>query len=229
MGGRTERIVLMGGPRPFSRAYSILTSDRVMFPDDVSDWPMKIDTTHPLFVDDHVISEIEGLSRQFHQPAKYPKPLMHGGYVAVLYDAAAGQFPMWNDARYFTSKDGIRWEAPKLGPDGNMLIKGAGNLRGFLYNPDLPDAEGRYKAVFERRFTSEEEEPGGFYLYHSRDGLKWEQRPKRPILQRTVNCMLPCEFRPAGAATCPPFGGAKPITSKRAASMTRARFAMTRS
>lgn len=183
----------------FPEAYSILTSDRVMFPDDISDWPLKINTTHQLFIDDHVISEIEHLTREFHQPVRHPKPLMPGGYIGVLYDATKRQFRMWNEASYFTSTDGIQWERPNLGPDGNLLIKNAGNLRGFMYVPDLPEVEGRYKAVFERRFTSEEEEPGGFYLYHSRDGLKWEQRPTRPILRRTTNCMLPCEFRPTGA------------------------------
>jgi len=194
----------------FPEAYGILTSDRVMFPDDISNWPLKIDTTHQLFIDDHVISEIEHLTREFHQPVRHPKPLMPGGYIAVLYDETQRQFRMWNEASYFTSPDGIHWERPNLGPDGNLLIKNAGNLRGFIYNPDLPEKEGRYKAVFERRFTSEEEEPGGFYLYHSRDGLKWEQRPKRPILQRTVNCMLPCEFRPTGAGDPAKFQYANP-------------------
>ncbi|HSH67118.1 MAG TPA: hypothetical protein VLB84_15325, partial [Bacteroidia bacterium] len=36
----------------FPEAYSILTSDRVMFPDNCSDWPLKIDSTHQLFIDD---------------------------------------------------------------------------------------------------------------------------------------------------------------------------------
>jgi hypothetical protein len=194
----------------FPEAYSILTSDRVMFPDDVSDWPLKIDSTHQLFIDDYLMSEIDGLTRQFHQPVKHPKPLMPGGYVGVLYDQAKGQFRIWNDERYFTSTDGIQWEKPNLGPDGNVLIKNAGNLRGFMYNPDLPEAEGRYKTVFERYGSNEEEEPGGFYLYHSRDGLKWEQHPKRPILQRTMNCMLPCEFRPAGVGDPAKFQNSNP-------------------
>jgi len=182
----------------FPEAYSILTSDRVMFPDNVSDWPLKIDAKRQLFIDDFLMSEIDHLHREFHQPVKHPRPLMPGGYFGVLYDQKRRQFRMWNGASYFTSPDGLQWEKPNLGPDGNLLIRNAGNLRGFMYNPDLPEREGRYKAVFERRLTSEEEEPGGFYLYHSRDGLKWEQSPKRPILQRTANCMLPCEFRPEG-------------------------------
>jgi hypothetical protein len=81
----------------FPEAYSILTSDRVMFPDNISDWPLRIDATHQLFIDDHVISETEHLSRQFHQPVKHPQPLLPGGYFGVLHDAAQGRFRMWND------------------------------------------------------------------------------------------------------------------------------------
>ena len=44
----------------FPEACSILTSDRVMLPDDVSDWPLKIDSTHQWFIDDYLISEIKG-------------------------------------------------------------------------------------------------------------------------------------------------------------------------
>jgi len=50
-----------------------------------------------------------------------------------------------------------------------------------MYNPDLPVKEGRYKMVLERRIPVDTKEPG-FYLYHSRDGVNWEQRPQRPIL-----------------------------------------------
>ena len=189
----------------FPEAYSILTSDRVMFPDDISDWPLKIDSRHQLFVDDFLISKIEHLSRHFHQPVKEPKnPLIPGGYVGVLYDADTSRFRMWNgqarqSPRLFTSADGVHWEGPDLNPSGDLILEDGGELRGFMYNPDLPMQEGRYKMVLERRIPVDTKEPG-FYLYHSRDGVNWEQRPQRPILERSrVNCMLPCKFRPTGA------------------------------
>lgn len=172
----------------FPEAYGILTSDRVMFPDNVSDWPLRIDSTHQLFIDDYVMSGIEGLTRQFHQPVKEPKnPLMRGGYANVLYDKEKGLFRLWNGGRYFTSKDGVEWERAGSVPVGYVM-----------YNPDIPEEEGRYKGITERRYSAEKNEPGGFYLYHSRDGVTWEQRPLRPILQRSINCMFPCEFRPQG-------------------------------
>jgi hypothetical protein len=182
----------------FPEAYSILTSDRVMFPDDISDWPLKIDSTHQLFIDDYVMSEIEGLSRQFHQPVKHPEnPLMPGGYMAVVYDEGKRQLRMWNNLSYMTSTDGVRWSRQDPGPN-DQLRKDGGQLRGLAYNPDLPEEEGRYKAVVERRYNQEAKEPGGFYIYHSRDGLSWERRPKQSVLWRTHNMMQPAEFRPMG-------------------------------
>jgi hypothetical protein len=190
----------------FPEAYSILTSDRVMFPDDISDWPVAIDSTHQLFVDDFLIGEIKDLTREFHQPAKHPEnPFLPGGYAGVLYDEVDGKFRMWNNRELFTSSDGVHWDAPDLGPDGNLLIKDDGQLRGFMYNPDVPETEGRYKAVLERRYNPDKDEPGGFYLYHSRDGLSWEQRPERPILQRTINNMKPTEFQPMGVGSASEF------------------------
>ncbi len=185
----------------FPEAYSILTSDRVMFPDNVSDWPLRIDSTHQLFVDDHLISSIDHLTREFHQPVKCSgNPLMPGGYMGVLYDEAQGRYRMWQGLEYLTSSDGIHWTKTEA-PAGEKMRKDGGELRGFMHNPDLPEPEGRYKAVVERRFNEKAKEPGGFYLYHSRDGLNWERRPERSILARTQNIMKPCEFRPMGVGT----------------------------
>lgn len=173
----------------FPEAYSILTSDRVMFPDNISDWPLKIDSTRQLFIDDHLMSSIDGLTREFHQPRKHAEnPLMRGRTTAVLYDTEQARFRMWFMGRHLTSADGIQWQ------ESGRTIHAK-----ILYNPDLPEQEGRFKGVGERRYNEETGEPGGFYLYHSRDGLNWEQRPEQWILQRSLNCMLPGEFRPTGA------------------------------
>jgi len=190
----------------FPEAYSILTSERVMFPDNISDWPLKIDATHQMFVDDFLISEIEHLSRQFHQPAKYAgNPLLPGGYMGVLHDERTGQFRMWNNLDHFMSTDGVEWVRHNPGPNDNLLRKEGGQLRGIMYNPDLPEPEGRYKAVVERRFGQPAGEPGGFYLYHSRDGLDWKRHPAGSILRRTHNLMKPAEFRPMGVGRVEEF------------------------
>jgi hypothetical protein len=140
------------------------------------------------------------LTREFHQPTKHPaNPLMKGWAVAVLYDNDKGQFRMWNGGNYLTSTDGVHWDKPDLGVNGNRIeFEGGGGLHGLFYNPDIPEHEGRYKAVVQRRQKGKENESIVFFLHHSRDGLHWELRPKRPILEQTANSMLPCEFRPMG-------------------------------
>ncbi len=185
----------------FPEAYSILTSDHIMFPDNITDWPMKIDSSRQLFVDDYVISSMYNLSRQFHAVKKHDgNPLMPGQPVAVFYDETSGRFRMWYDRHYAESDDGINWTKPDLGPNGNMIISDHGEVRGFIYNPDLPEQDGRYKIVFEIRYNAQTGEPGGFYLYHSRDGRKWHRRPQGPILQRTYNHMMSYEPEPAETA-----------------------------
>jgi len=208
----TDKLQTWADRDHFPEAYSILSSDRVMFPDNVSDWPLKINSTHQLFVDDFLISKIENLTRQFHQPTKHPaNPLMKGWEVAVLYDKDQGRFRMWNGSQYFTSADGVHWEAPRLGPEGNRIIfKEGGGIHGLMYNPDIPEPEGRYKAVLTRRQRDKVNESIAFYLYHSRDGLNWDLRPQEPILQQTPNLMLPCEFRPTGAGNPADFQWANP-------------------
>lgn len=200
----------------FPEAYGILTSDRVMFPDNCANWPLKIDATHQLFIDDHVMSAIEGLTREYHQPVKHPKnPLMRGGYANVLYDQERGLFRLWNGGRYFTSKDGVVWEQAGTVPAGYVM-----------YNPDIPEEEGRYKGITEQRYNPDKNEPGGFYLYHSRDGLTWEQRPQRPVLQRSINCMFPGEFHPQAAADQSKFQWTNPdhIQLKGVGDTTRFRY-----
>ena len=54
----------------FPKGYSILTSDNLMFPDNVSDMPVKIDSRRQLFVDDFLIEKTT-LQRSFHQPEYY--------------------------------------------------------------------------------------------------------------------------------------------------------------
>lgn len=184
----------------FPEAYSILTSDHIMFPGNVTDWPMKIDSKRQLFIDDYCISSTENLTRQFHQPTKYPgNPLMPGVPVAVLYDNKSGKFRMWYSMNYAESTNGIHWTKPDLGPQGNRIFSGPGEVRGFIYNPDAADLQRRYEAVIEKRG----DEIGGFYVCRSADGLHWKQSFKRPILKRTYSDINPGPFWAKGVGdTC---------------------------
>jgi len=179
----------------FPEAYSILTSDHIMFPGNVTDWPMKIDSRRQLFVDDYVISSMENVVRQFHQANKYESnPIMPGVPVAVLYDETSGKFRMWHGRHYVESNDGVNWTEPDFGPDGNEVLKGAGEVRGFIYNPEAQDSNRRYEVVAERRANETTKEKGGFYMYRSANGLDWKQAMERPILRRTYQYMQPGPF-----------------------------------
>ena len=47
----------------FPAAYGILANDRLMHPVDLADWPLKIDSGSPLFLDDYLIAENSGVKR----------------------------------------------------------------------------------------------------------------------------------------------------------------------
>jgi hypothetical protein len=48
-----------------------------MHPVDVADWPVRIDASRQLFVDDYLIAAQDGLHRRLHQPRKHPtNPVM---------------------------------------------------------------------------------------------------------------------------------------------------------
>ena len=92
----------------YPEAYSILTSDHIMFPDNTTNWPLKIDSKRQLFVDDYMVSSMENLTRQYHQPVKHPKnPLVVADrpweseipewiYLgSVLYDPITSKFQMF--------------------------------------------------------------------------------------------------------------------------------------
>src|SRR5919108_3731000 len=93
---------------PFPHAWGVLHSDRLMHPEDVADWPVKIHGRRQLFVDDYLIAVLQGLRRQLHQPRKHPaNPIMvgetpweggrrYGPVLAYcLRDEATGRFRLW--------------------------------------------------------------------------------------------------------------------------------------
>lgn len=191
----------------FPEAYSILTSEHIMFPDDVSDWPLKINSTHQLFVDDYLISKIENLTRQYHQPSKHPQnPVLKEGMpVAVLHDESTGKFRMWYDMSYAESDDGITWTKPNLGTQGNLLFDEGGEIRGLIHDPKATNPQKRYLAVVARASSGKFGEKPGFFLYRSVDGLHWVKEPDRPILQRTEYTLQPGPYRGKGVGDTSTF------------------------
>ena len=54
--------------RLFPKAYGILANEKLMYPVDMSEWPVKIDSTHQLFIDDYAC-------------ALRTRPPEHSGYL----------------------------------------------------------------------------------------------------------------------------------------------------
>ena len=126
----------------YPQAYGVLTDERLMYPVDMSDWPVKITTERQLFVDDYLIATRSDLSRQLHQAKRHASnPVLYlgenpweqgdSGALIVRRDEKTGLFRMWYGMRMFikaengltyraptcyaTSSDGVHWEKPNLG------------------------------------------------------------------------------------------------------------------
>ena len=56
----------------YPKAYGILANGPLMFPVDMSDWPVKVGETHQLFVDDYLLASTEAIEREVHQPTRHP-------------------------------------------------------------------------------------------------------------------------------------------------------------
>ena len=125
----------------FPKAYGLLANEALMFPVDLSDWPVKIDTSHQLFVDDYLVASLENVQRTVHQAQKHPgNPIMVGDkpwegsgpvFPLVRRDFQTGRFRMWYAGAggfelprgvrvrfptlYAESSDAVHWEKPALG------------------------------------------------------------------------------------------------------------------
>jgi len=111
----------------FPGGYRALGNRYLIHPVDVGDWPLKLDTTRQLFIDDYLIAEKRRVRREFHRPVKHPKnPILKPelpwekanlegfGVNAVLRDEKTGRFRMWY---YAVLPEGARFRMA----DGNWM------------------------------------------------------------------------------------------------------------
>ncbi len=182
--------------------------------------PIEIGSRLELLVDNHLIDEMSGGAElEMHHPVPQEISLVHDapwegsgtGYHSVFRDGDlyrmyykawqisvedgklnTGAHPLFTC--YAESRDGIRWEKPKLGlvefrgsKDNNIVLASgklgnanvdAGHIAMFKDdNPDCPP-ESQYKALVRSRG------PTGLLAFRSADGLRWEPIRERPVITK---------------------------------------------
>ena len=107
----------------FPEAFGVLGSERLMFPVDMADWPLRITAERQLFVDDFLVADSSQVVRTLHHPERHPaNPVLRirempweqsiGHSVFVLRDEG-GPYRMWYNLRnYVTAENGIRYRGP---------------------------------------------------------------------------------------------------------------------
>src|SRR2546426_6982289 len=83
----------------FPQGYSILLNERLQFPADLALWKMKIDSSRQLFVDNVLIARMTNLTREFHQPQKYPgNPVMRDVQSKSIFSDPRGGYRLYGRA-----------------------------------------------------------------------------------------------------------------------------------
>lgn len=187
---------------PFPVGYGILLNERYQFPMDMAMARMKLDASRQLFIDNHVVGHMEGIVRETHSTRDHPAspvfdPYKHystyicpdpeHGYRLYYSGASSGM------THVAYSSDGINWEIPKLnivdgftsdgGPNNAVAT---GGMHGLFFEPDEPNPQRRWKAIFGPtknqprhkwpylRLPSGGEGVGVPYTLHvSPDGYRW--------------------------------------------------------
>lgn len=156
-------------------------------------------TGRHLFIDDFLIAEVAGLHRVFHEPRKWPEPVLGAldtpasnaqPYVSVKVDEG-GRFRLWHDARLepsemslmqWDSLDGISWANPREvlrfnGYGASIVDEGE----------ESRDRTRRFKLAYwenldlELRYNLSKR--SGLCVAFSEDGSKWLKYSGNPVLQ----------------------------------------------
>ena len=57
----------------FPQAYGLLANEQLLYPIDQRDWPVKIDNSRQLFLDDYLIASLENVRRTLNPARKHPQ------------------------------------------------------------------------------------------------------------------------------------------------------------
>ena len=206
----------------YPRAYGVLANERLMFPVDMSDWPVKIGSSRQLFVDDYLVASTDGITRQVHQATKHPaNPLITGdtlwernpAYHVVRYDPTRRLFRMWytgwswhkgttgkNEGLalcYAESVDGVRWTTPKL---GIHEYNGSKDNNVLLKEAafcgliiDPKDPDPNRRYKAVVWLVPRNVPREAFFLYTSPDGIRWTRALQEPLALHSRSYSLPLD------------------------------------
>ncbi len=151
---------------PFPLGYGILLNERYQFPVDMALARMKLDASRQLFVDNHVIAHMQGVTRRMHSAKDHPanpifEPYAH--YAMFICPDDEHGYRMYYNSRgnllhVAYSRDGIAWDLPALNlvndwgdpqrfPGGPNNVVGESELHGLFYEPHERDPDRRWKAI----------------------------------------------------------------------------------
>ena len=204
----------------FPEAYGIIGRERYLFPMEMGDWPVKIDSKHQLFADNYLVQSMTGLTRQYHKLKPHPANPIFTATASIAYPVylmrdPEGLYRMWylhrisyrdragNRRRYPTgyieSRDGIDWHGPTLGlvvADGtsknNFVFEKL--LAGIFHEPWEKDPARRFKALAHFEPDNDENQDQifeGYWLYSSSDGIHWTEDRPYPVIKSLTGYTLP--------------------------------------
>ncbi len=160
-----------------------------------------------LFVDEHLIDRLDGVTRVMNQPTKHPgNPLIvsdkpwegNFGFSSVMYDEEEGFYKMWYAAWaadykkqficYATSPDGIDWRKHlttswNAEEHTNIVFGGTPefNCVGVFKDPAARDPERQYKMLYSEYYdgTAKSASTGAAF---SPDGIHWTVCEENPLI-----------------------------------------------
>ena len=132
----------------FPVGYGILLNERYQFPMDMALVRMKLDLSRQLFVDNHMIAHMQGLTRETHATREHPANPVFAPYKHypshICPDPEHGFRLYYNSGGWplhvAYSSDGVNWEMPELNvfddldrsafPGGPNNVVSVGELHG---------------------------------------------------------------------------------------------------
>lgn len=167
-----------------------------------------IGSRRELFVDDHLIGQLDGARQVLHQPVEREAAIVHDApwegnaslYHTVFQDGdlyrmyyRGGHFVMGETSLkvshefvcYAESQDGIHWKKPKLGlvefkgsKDNNIILTGPVVHNLTPFKDTNPDCKP------EQRYKALGGISGGLRAYKSADGIHWSPMSEKPVITK---------------------------------------------